>query len=98
MVDFGPVQLMEVVSIVLIAASFLLLLTLNLRLKAIRTFQFETLIFSLILLISEIPHILQSLDLLSLTGFEDLGLEMHTIAMVVISGFVAIRVYHYIKR
>ncbi len=86
----------EILSLVLVLASFAIITYLALRTKTFRSFQFELLLFMLVLAASEVPRILQTLGII--TGgpyYDQLGLEIHSASMVVLTLFVALRVYNF---
>ncbi len=68
------------------------------KVKTWRSFQFEMFLFAFVLFVSEVPHILNTLGLISTLGYEAFGLTVHTFAMVVLSFFVAVRIYGFVKR
>ncbi len=81
----------ELVSLFLILASVVLIVYLNLRIRNIRTFQFEMLLFTLILVAAEVPRTLYSLGLVDLDFLSPTGLELHSVSMVFLALFVAYR-------
>jgi len=87
----------EVSSLVFVTASFILLTLVARRSRTIRSFQFQMFLFALILFVSEVPRILGTLGLIDLTSIEDVGLALHTIAMVPLSFFVAYRTYRFLS-
>ena len=87
---------MEIFSLALIIASLAIISHLALRTKTVRSFQFEMFLFMLVLAASEVPRILETLGII--TGgpyYDQLGLEIHSASMVVLTLFVAIRVYNF---
>jgi hypothetical protein len=86
----------EVLTLVLILASFAIISYLAFRTKTIRSFQFEMFLFMLVLAVAEIPRILETLGVI--TGgpyYDQLGLEIHSVSMVILVAFVALRVYRF---
>lgn len=83
--------LAELVSLSLILASVVVIFYLNFRIRNIRTFQFEILLFTLILVAAEIPRTLYSLGLVDLDFLSQTGLEIHSVSMVILALFVAYR-------
>ena len=81
----------EIVSLLLILASTVLIVYLNFRIRNIRTFQFEILIFTLILVAAEIPRTLYSLGVIDLDALSPAGLAIHSVSMVFLVLFVAYR-------
>jgi hypothetical protein len=82
----------EYVSLVLIIASFLLMVYMAYRVRTLRSLQFDMLVFVTILLAGEVPHILGTLGLLDVNSFLTVGLLLHTVSMIVLAVFVALRV------
>jgi len=87
----------EFTSLILVTTAFVLFVILATRGRVIHSFQFQMFLFALILFISEVPRILRTLGFLNLKSIEDVGLTLHTIAMVPLSLFVAYRVYRFLK-
>ncbi|MDA4126774.1 MAG: hypothetical protein OK452_06200 [Thaumarchaeota archaeon] len=83
--------LAELASLSLILASVVIIVYLNFRIRNIRTFQFEILLFTLILVAAEIPRTLYSLKLVDLDFLSPTGLEIHSASMVILALFVAYR-------
>jgi hypothetical protein len=81
----------EIVSLFLILASTVLIVYLNLRIRNIRTFQFEILLFTIILVAAEIPRTLYSLKVIDLDFLSPTGLEIHSVSMVILALFVSYR-------
>jgi hypothetical protein len=81
----------EVASLILILASTVLIVYLNFKVRNIRTFQFEILIFTIILVAAEIPRTLYSLGLVDLNALSPGGLEIHSVSMVILALFVSYR-------
>ena len=83
----------EVLSLLLILGSFVVLAYANARLRSRRTFQFEMLVFALVLMLAELPRSLYSLGIIDLDLLSDVGLELHSISMLFLAGFVGYRAY-----
>jgi hypothetical protein len=83
--------LAELGSFFLILASAVLIVYLNLKVRNIRTFQFEILLFTVILVAAEIPRTLYSLGLVDLDALSPAGLEIHSVSMVILTLFVSYR-------
>jgi len=81
----------ELGSLFLILASFVLIVYLNFRVRNVRTFQFEILLFAIVLVVAEIPRTLYSLGLVDLDALSPAGLELHSVSMVILTLFVAYR-------
>jgi hypothetical protein len=88
----------ESASLVLIVASFLIVTYLAYRVKTFKSLQFEMFVVLLVITSSEIPEILSDLDIISISGIETTGLLIHSIAMVFLAGFIAMRVARYLKQ
>jgi hypothetical protein len=81
----------EILSLLLILASTVLIVYLNYRIRNIRTFQFEMLLFTIILVAAEIPRTLYSLGVIDLAFLSPTGLEIHSVSMVILALFVSYR-------
>lgn len=83
----------ESVSLILIFSSFVLLSYLSIRSRSIKSLQFQMFLVVLVLVVAETPRVLQTLGLLVVSNLTDLiGLYIHTISMVLLSGFLIYRV------
>src|SRR5690242_14637522 len=88
----------EAFSLILVISSFVLITYLAFRAKSIRSFQFEMFLFVLVLAVSEIPRILETLGALTEGPYYDqVGLEIHSVSMVILTAFIALRVYKFSK-
>ncbi len=86
----------ESLSLFLVIASLATVTYLALRTKTFRSFQFEMFLFALVLAVSEVPRILETLGLITGGPYYDLlGLEIHTVSMVFLTAFVALRIYKF---
>ncbi len=85
----------EILSLVLITTSFLLMAYLVYRAKTVKSFQFQMFVVLLVLTAAEVPHILSSIGVLDISGIEDIGLLVHTVSMIVLVGFISLRVAKY---
>src|ERR1700676_4287714 len=86
----------EILSLILILASFAIIIRLALRTKTVRSFQFEMFLFMLVLAAAETPRILQTLGIIAGGPFFDqIGLEIHSVSMVILAAFVALRTYRF---
>lgn len=88
----------ELASLGLILLTLLVLLVAGAKAKTPKSFQFQMLVVAVILFSAEIPRMLSTLGLLDLSSMEDLGLEIHSLSMVVLVGFVAYRTYGFMKK
>ena len=85
------IAMFETFNLVLILIAFATFARLAFKGKSIGSFRFQLSIFLLIWVISEIPHIGESLGLLSAGGYEDTGLYLHAASMAVFAMFVGWR-------
>jgi predicted membrane channel-forming protein YqfA (hemolysin III family) len=84
----------EILSLVLVLGSLAIITYLALRTKTFRSFQFEMFLFMLVLGVAEVPRILETLGLIAATPYYDqIGLEVHSVSMAILTAFVALRVY-----
>ncbi len=88
----------DVLSLVLIFAALMILATAALRTRTVRSFQTEMLAFVIILFAAEIPEIFSTLGLVNLAPIQDIGEELHAASMVILTAFVALRVYGFMKK
>src|SRR5437899_12486995 len=87
----------ELLSLVLIVTSFLIVSFLAYRTKTVRSFQFEMFVVLLVITVAEIPKITSSLGLINISGIEDFGLVAHTLSMIFLSAFIAVRAARYCR-
>ena len=86
----------EILSLILVLASFAIVTYLAFRTKTVRSFQFEMFLFTLVLAVSEAPRILETLGVITGGPYYDLvGLEIHSVSMVILSVFVTLRIYKF---
>lgn len=81
----------EIFSLILILISFVIFARLAIKAKSLGSFRFQLSIFLLIWVLSEIPHIGDTLGLLSTASYSDLGLYLHATSMAVFAVFVGWR-------
>ena len=86
-------QIGESLSLLLILLVMGLFVIAMARTKTLRSFQFEMFVFAIVLFAAEVPRVLGTLGLVDVNSYEDFGLEVHSVSMVVLVAFVAIRVY-----
>ena len=85
------VALFEIFNLVLILIAFAIFTRLAFKGKSLGNFRFQLSIFLLIWVISEIPHIAESIGFLAATGYEESGLYLHAASMAVFAMFVGWR-------
>ncbi len=90
-------QAAELLSLVLIVLSLVVVAFLAYRVKTVKSFQFEMFIFVLVLLLAEVPRILDTLGFIQTTSVEGVGLLLHTASMIFLAGFIMIRVFRFFK-
>ena len=83
----------ESTSLLLISGVLVIFAVASVKVRTLRSFQTEMLVFALVLFAAEVPRILGTLGFIDVTPYEDLGLEVHSASMVVLALFVAYRVY-----
>jgi len=88
----------EVLSLAFVLAAFFVLAYLAVRVKTRRSFQFEMFVFALVLGAAEVPKILDDLSGLDLGVMVTYGLEVHSLSMVILAGFVGYRIYGFFRR
>jgi hypothetical protein len=89
--SFDIETVFETINLVLILFAFAIFIRLALKGKSLGSFRFQLSIFLLIWVISEIPHIAGSLGLIATTGYQDIGLYLHSASMGVFALFVGWR-------
>jgi hypothetical protein len=87
----------DFISLALVLASTILMGFLAFRARTVSSFQFQMLVVLLVVALAEVPHILNNLGVLDVSGIENLGLFLHTISMFFLAYFVAIRVTKYFR-
>jgi len=85
------IAMFETFNLVLILIAFAIFTRLAFKGKSLGSFRFQLSIFLLIWVISEIPHIAESIGFLAATGYEDTGLYLHAASMAVFAIFVGSR-------
>jgi hypothetical protein len=88
----------DAVSLFFLVAAFLIVAGLAARAKTVKSFQFEIFVVLLVLVVSEVPHILLDLDSIVLPGAETFGLVVHTVSMVILVAFVSLRASKYFRQ
>src|SRR5438034_4019487 len=81
----------ETFNLVLILVAFAIFIRLAFKGRSLGNFRFQLSLFLLIWVISEIPHIAESLGLIAIAGYEDAGLYLHAFCMVVFALFLCCR-------
>ncbi len=97
MAELLAVMIAETLSLILVITSFAILTRLALRVRTLRSLQSQFFIFSLILTISEIPRILETLGLIDITPYQLLGLAVHTVSMIALGAFLVYRAYRFLR-
>ncbi|MDV3244406.1 MAG: hypothetical protein LYZ66_04430 [Nitrososphaerales archaeon] len=87
----------NLLSLIFILGSFVIIAYLAAKVRTLRSFQFEMFLFLLVLALSEVPHVLDSMNVVNLGGMVTYGLAIHSVSMVILSGFVAYRTYGFFK-
>lgn len=83
----------ETLSLLLIFTSFAILTYLSARSKSFQSLQFQMFVVVFILVVAEGPRVLESLGLLVSNGIiDEIGLAIHTVSMIFLSGFLLYRV------
>lgn len=87
----------ELTSLALIAFALIVSAASATRAKTIKSLQVQMFLFLVVLAASEVPRILGTLSAIQISGIEDVGLEIHTFSMLVLSAFVLFQVYKFFK-
>ena|SRR2546426_11761504 len=85
------ITMFETLNLVLILIAFAIFSRLAIKGKSLGSFRFQLSIFLQIWVISEVPHIGESIGLLTAGGYEDTGLYLHAASMAVFAMFVGWR-------
>ena len=91
MVEDPVIAMFETFNLILILVAFAIFIRLAFKGKSLGSFRFQLSIFLLIWVISELPHIAESVGLIAATGYEDFGLYLHALSMGVFALFVGWR-------
>jgi hypothetical protein len=91
MVEDPVIVIFETFNFLLILIAFAIFTRLVFKGKSLGNFRFQLSIFLLIWVLSEIPHIAESVGLIATTGYDDLGLYLHALSMGVFALFVGWR-------
>ena len=81
----------ETFSLVMILIAFAIFARLAIKGKSLGSFRFQLSIFLLIWVLSEIPHIGETLGLLSTASYSDIGLYLQALSMGVFALFIGWR-------
>lgn len=87
----------ELLSLFFILGAFIIVAYLAAKVRTVRSFQFEMFLFLLVLGVAEVPRVLSSINMIDLGGIVTYGMEAHSVSMVILSGFVAYRIYGFFK-
>jgi hypothetical protein len=85
------IAMFETFNLVMILIAFAIFGRLTFKGKSLGGFRFQLSIFLLIWVVSEIPHIGESIGLLTVGAYEDTGLYLHAASMGVFAIFVGWR-------
>jgi hypothetical protein len=91
MADDPLIAIFEIFNFALILLAFMIFTRLVFKGKSLGSFRYQLSIFLLIWVISELPHIAESVGLIATTGYEDMGLYLHALSMTVFAVFVGWR-------
>ncbi len=87
----------ELLSLIFIVGSFVIIAYLAARVRTVRSFQFEMFLFLLVLAMAEVPRVLYSMNVVDLGSMATYGLAIHSVSMVILSGFVAYRIFGFFR-
>jgi hypothetical protein len=68
------------------------------RAKTSKSLQFEMFVVLFVLVVSEVPKLLNDLGVLNFSAIEDTGLIIHTFSMILLSLFIALRAGKYFRQ
>src|SRR5947199_4396772 len=78
----------ETFNLILILVAFAIFIRLAFKGRSLGNFRFQLSLFLLIWVMSEIPHIAESVGLIAIAGYEDMGPYLYALSMVVFGLFV----------
>jgi hypothetical protein len=87
----------EIISLVLIVTAFMVITYLTAKTRNRKTFQFEMFVFTVVLVAAEIPRTLYSLGVIDIDALSTVGLGIHSVSMLILAGFVALRIRGFAK-
>ncbi len=96
MPDDPVIALFENINLILILLAFAIFARLAFKGKNIGNFRFQLSIFLIIWVLSELPHIAESIGLITIGSYEDTGLYLHAISMTVFALFVGWRSFRFL--
>ena len=88
---FDIIEVFETFSLVMILIAFAIFARLAIKGKSLGSFRFQLSIFLLIWVLSEMPHIGETLGLVSTASYSDIGLYLHALSMGVFALFIGWR-------
>jgi hypothetical protein len=91
------IAMFETFNLVLIVIAFAIFARLAFKGKSLGSFRFQLSIFLLIWVISEIPHIAESIGFIAVGSYEDVGLYLHAASMAVFGMFVGWRSFRFLS-
>lgn len=89
--ELDIIDVFETFSLVMILIAFALFARLAIKGKSLGSFRFQLSIFLLIWVLSEIPHVGETLGLVSIASYSDIGLYLHALSMGVFALFIGWR-------
>ena len=97
MIEDSIVQVMELFTLAGVLAATVIFTTFAVKSKSIGSFKFQLSIFMLVWAAAEIPHIAETLGLIVVGSFDEIGLEIHMISMAIFAIFVGSRSIKFLK-
>ena len=91
------VQAAETFTLIGVILASAIFARLALKAKSTGSFRFQLSIFILIWAAAEIPHIVETLGLISVGSFDDLGLAVHMTSMAAFALFVGLKSYGFLR-
>ncbi|QQG48850.1 MAG: hypothetical protein HY247_00570 [archaeon] len=87
----------EYISLVLVIFAFLTFAILAMKSRSLRSLQGQMFVVVLIIFAAELPRILWTIGIVDLSWLADYGLEVHSVSMVLLTGFLAYRIYGFLR-
>src|SRR5689334_6478782 len=95
MVDIATV--MELFTLGGIIVSGGIFTRLAIKAKSIGSFRFQLSLFMLVWVVSEVPHVLQTLGLIDANPYDSFGLAAHMTSMAIFALFVGVRSANFVR-
>lgn len=89
------ILLSETFTLIAVLFAFIIFARLAIKATNLGSFRFQLSIFLLVWVVSELPHIADSLGLISISEYDPFGLTLHAASMALFAFFVGFKSYHF---